>query len=181
MLGQISRAVSYRAVKAFLKLYTVYVRPLYALTSWSPWEVGDKETLEKVQRRALGMVSNLRGRNYNARLEEVRMLSLEERRVRGDMIATYKIMSSKDKVDPGLLEMGGEGEGPMTRGEARVHSFRQRRARLYIRRYSFSHRVVSLWNSLPNSIKEVGTVLAFKIGYDEWVSGGVLGGGAGRQ
>ena len=91
-------------------------------------------------------------------------------------------MSGKDNVDPGLLfEMGGEGEGPRTRGEARVHNIRQRRARLDIRRYSFSHRVVSLWNSLPNSIKEVGTVLAFKIGYDEWVSGGVLGGGAGRQ
>ena len=150
----------------------------YAVTSWSPWEVGDRETLEKVRRRALGMVSNLRGRNYNARLEEVGMLSLEERRVRGDMIATYKIMSGKDKVDPGLLfDMGGEGERPRTRGEARVHSIRPRRARLDIRRYSFSHRVVSLWNSLPNSIKEVETVLAFKIGYDEWVRERVLGGG----
>ena len=39
-------------------------------------------------------------------------------------------------------------------------------ARLDIRRYSFSHRVVNLWNSLPNNIKEVETVLAFKIGYD---------------
>ena len=65
MLGQIYRAVSYRDAKTFLKLYKVYVRPHleYAVTSWSPWEVGDKETLEKVQRRALGMVSNLRGRN----------------------------------------------------------------------------------------------------------------------
>ena len=38
-----------------------------------------------------------------------------------------------------------------------------------------------LFNSLPNSIKEVETVLAFKIGYDEWVSERVLGGGAGRH
>ena len=88
VLGQISRAVSYRDAKTFLKLYTVYVRPHleYAVTSWSPWEVGDKETLEKVQRRALGMVSNLGGWNYNARLEEEIMLSLEERRVRGDIV-----------------------------------------------------------------------------------------------
>ena len=50
--------------------------------------------------------------------------------------------------------MGEEGQEPRTRGEAR-----QRRARLDSRRYSFSHRVVSLWNS-----------------YDEWESGGVLGG-----
>ena len=44
-----------------------------------------------------------------------------------------------------------------------------------------SHRVVSLWNSLPNSIKEVETVLSFKIVYHEWVSERVLGGGAGRH
>ena len=42
VLGQISRAVSYRDAKTFLKLYKVYVRPHleYAVTSWSPWEVG---------------------------------------------------------------------------------------------------------------------------------------------
>ena len=184
VLGQISRAVSYRDAKTFLKLYTVYVRPHleYAVASWSPWEVGDKETLEKVQRRALTMVSNLRGRTYRARLEEVGMLSLEERRVRGDMIATYKIMSGKDKVDPGLLfERGGAGQGPRTRGDARVHSLRPVGARLDIRRFSFSHRVVNRWNSLPNNIKGVETVLAFKIGYDKWMSEGVLGAGAGGQ
>ena len=37
--------------------------------------VGDKEELERVQRRALKMVSNLRGRTYEARLEEVYMTS----------------------------------------------------------------------------------------------------------
>ena len=133
VLGQISRAVSYMDDKTFLKLYMVYVRPHleYAETSWPPWEVGVKETLEKVRRREMGMVSNLRGRNYNAKLEEVSMLSLEERRVRGDIIATYKIISGKDKFEPGLLfEMGGEGQGPRTRGEARVHSIRQGRVRL---------------------------------------------------
>ena len=95
------------------------------------------------------------------------MLSREERRGRGDMIATYKIMLGKDKVDPRLLfDVGGEGETPRTRGEARV---------LDIRRYSFSHRVVNTWNSLPDSLKGVGTLLGFKIGYNEWVSGGRLG------
>ena len=44
-----------------------------------------------------------------------------------------------------------------------------------IRRYSFSQRVVNTWNSLPDSLKGVKTVLGFKIGYDEWVRGGRLG------
>jgi ribonuclease P/MRP protein subunit RPP40 len=45
--------------------------------------VEDKETLEKVQRRAVGMVSNLRERSYEGRLAEAGMTSLEDRRVRG--------------------------------------------------------------------------------------------------
>ena len=39
--------------------------------------------LEKVQRRAVGMVSNLRGSTYEGRLALVGMTSLEDRRVRG--------------------------------------------------------------------------------------------------
>ena len=92
VLGQLSRAVTYRDRTTFLKLYKVYVRPHleYAVASWSPWSVEDVEMLEKVQRRALGMVSNLRGRTYEARLVEAGMISLSDRRRRGDMIQTYR-------------------------------------------------------------------------------------------
>ena len=47
VLGQLSRAVSYRDRRTFLKLYKVYVRPHleYAVTSCSAWTVEDKETL----------------------------------------------------------------------------------------------------------------------------------------
>ena len=71
----------------------------YAVTSWSPWMVGNREVLEKVQ-EALGMVSNMRGRTYEDRLAEAGLTTLVDRRVRGDMIETYKIMSGRDKADP---------------------------------------------------------------------------------
>ena len=101
ILGQLSRAVGYRDKDTFLKLYRVYVRPHleYAVTNWSPWSVGDKEVLERVQKRALRMVSNLRGRQYEERLVEAGMTSLEDRRERGDMLATYKSLSGRDRVD----------------------------------------------------------------------------------
>ena len=180
ILGQLSRAVSYRDKDTFLKLYKVYVRPHleYAVASWSPWTVGDKEVLEKVQRRALGMVSNMRGRTYEDRLTEAGLTSLVDRRVRGDMIATYKIMAGKDRVDPKIFfDLEGEGPGLRTRQAAGAHPIRAQavRPKLDIRRFSFSQRVISTWNQLPGSLKGVGTVLAFKTGYDEWVSGGRLG------
>jgi ribonuclease P/MRP protein subunit RPP40 len=169
ILGQLSRAVTYRDMN-FLKLYKVYIRPHleYAVVSWSPWTVEDKETLEKVQRRAVGMVSNLRERSYEGRLAEAGMTSLEDRRVRGDMITTYKIMSGKDKVDPGIFfNLAAEGAGPRTRRAEGVRNIRPDRAKLDIRRYSFSQRVANRWNSLPDNLKRAKTVLAFKIGYDE--------------
>ena len=101
-----------------------------------------------------------------------------DRRVRGDMIATYKIMAGKDRVDPKIFfDLAGEGPGLRTRQAAGAHPIRAQavRPKLDIRRFSFSQRVVSTWNQLPDSLKGVGTVLAFKIGYDEWVSGGRLG------
>ena len=86
--------------------------------------------LEKVQRRALGMVSYLRGRTYEARLVEAGMISLSDRRRRGDMIQTYKIMTGKDKVDRGLLfEMAGEGAGPRTRRATGVDNIKVVQAR----------------------------------------------------
>ena len=180
ILGQLSRAVCYRDKATFLKLYKVYVRPHleYAVVSWSPWLQQDKEVLEKVQRRAVGMVTNLQRGTYEERLAEAGMLSLEDRRERGDMIATYKILSGKDKVEPGVIfGLGGDGPGPRTRQAAGTHHIQKQavQPKLDIRRNSFSQRVVSTWNSLPDSLKGVQTVLAFKIGYDEWVRGGRLG------
>ena len=66
-------------------LYQTYVRPHleYAVAAWSPWTPGDKEILKAVQRRSVMMVTNLKGKNYSQRLEELGMTTLEERRERG--------------------------------------------------------------------------------------------------
>ena len=66
--------------------------------------------------------------------------------------------------------MVADGEGLRTRRGTGVFNIRGSNDRLDI-----SQRVVNTWNSLPDSLKGVGTVLGFKIGYDEWVSGGRLG------
>ena len=121
------------------------------------------------------MVSNLGRGSYEEKLAEVGMLSLVDRRERGDMIATYKILSGKDKVDPGLIfSMGGIGTVPRTRQTTRVHHIRKQivKPKTDIRRYSFSQRVVDTWNALPDSLKGVDTVLAFKVGFDKWVKDG---------
>ena len=56
--------------------------------------------LEKVQRRAVGMVSGLQARSYEQRLVELNLPSLGSRRWRGDMISVHRILTGVDRVDP---------------------------------------------------------------------------------
>ena len=71
VLGQVSRAFHFRDRRVFVQLYKQYVRPHleFAVPAWSPWTIGDKDTLEKVQRRAVRMISGLQGATYKAKLK----------------------------------------------------------------------------------------------------------------
>ena len=57
-----------------------------------------KNILEKVQRKAVGMVSVLTGRDYEARLKELGLQMLEERHHQADMCTVYKIMHGQGGI-----------------------------------------------------------------------------------
>ena len=59
-LSLISEAFHYRDKVTFINLlYKLYVRPHleFSVPAWCPWSVGDKETIEKMQKRAVSIVS----------------------------------------------------------------------------------------------------------------------------
>ena len=176
ILGQLARAVTYRDSSTFMRLYQVYVRPHleYAVQSWSPWTKADMEVLERVQRRAVMMVSNLQGKSYEERLAELGMVTLETRRKRGDMIQTFKIMSGTDDVRPETwftLANTVEREGAThTRSTTNNYTIKENWANTDIRRNFFSLRVIKPWNDLPDQVKSVSTVDSFKNAYDDWLS-----------
>jgi hypothetical protein len=68
-----------------------YVRPHleFASPAWSPWSEADKTVLEKIQRRAVFMVSGLKGKTYEDKLVELGLPTLEERRHQTDMLQTF--------------------------------------------------------------------------------------------
>ena len=171
VLGQISRGVCYRDKDTFLRLYKTYVRPHleYCQSAWSPWTEGDKKVLEQVQQRAVRMISNLASRTYEDRLKEVGLTTLVERRRRGDMITMYRIMTGKDKVDPGLwfnlaCTRDGAASTRMNRGHLNVEL--PQASRLELRRNQFSQRVGADWNTLPDWVKQATTVNSFKNSLD---------------
>jgi len=58
----------------------------FSAAAWYPWYEGDKKCLEKVQRRAINMISGLKARTYEEKLAELGITTLEERRVPMDLI-----------------------------------------------------------------------------------------------
>ena len=88
VLGQITRAFQYRDRYTFLKLNVQFVRCHLEFASpvWSPWHLGNIETLEKVQMRAVNYITGLKGVTYEDKLRELGILSLANRRFRADLI-----------------------------------------------------------------------------------------------
>ena len=129
------------------------------------------ELLEKVQKRAVMMVTNIKG-NYMERLAILGMRTLEDRRLRGDTIETFKILEGHSDVKY-------QSWFSLARDQIAVASTRPGHqtghlnlvmpppARSELRRNFFSYRVVPHWNQLPDHVKLAQNTKQFKILYDE--------------
>ena len=165
VLGQVSRAFMYRDRITFLKLYTQFIRCHleFAIPAWSPWTATDIEILEKVQRRAVNLISGLKGVSYEEKLKELGILSLEKRRKRFDLIQTYKILSGIDQVDSSIwFRTVGANAQRLTRTTAYCKNLIPNRSKTEMRHNFFSNRVVNTWNRLPTEVKEARTLNSFK-------------------
>ena len=76
------------------KAFITYVRPIleYASVIWSHFHVGEIAKLESVQRRLTKRLVGLRYLTYSDRIKFLKLDSLEERRLRFDLMLTYKIL-----------------------------------------------------------------------------------------
>ena len=171
VLGQIVRSFSYRDRRTFVGLYKLYVRPHleFASAAWSPWTRADIDVLEKVQKRAIGIISGMGGLDYAERLRALKMDTLEERRRESDMVETYKIMNGLS-ADPAIwfAPAGQPGNDRVTRLTADPLNVRIPATRLELRKNFFSVRVCEGWNALPSDVKNSVNVKKFKMAYRQF-------------
>ena len=154
----ICRTIISRSVDVMLPLYKTLVRPHleYCVHVWSPlpshgnW--GLILQLEDVQRSYTRMISGIGTLTYEERLKKLGLTTLLERRARGDLIETFKILSGIAKYGQNLFNVSSRSQNLVSRpGDQNrfKHSL-------------LSRRVTSYWNKLPLSVRSVKTVDSFK-------------------
>ena len=101
LLAMVRRTFKRMDERSFCLSDKVYIRPhlKFSVQAWSPYLRNDIDCLERVQRAATRLVPHLRNLTYKKRLERLRLPSLFDRRRRGDIIETYKILTGKVKVN----------------------------------------------------------------------------------
>ena len=148
----------------FMNLYLVFVRPHleYCVQVWSPYKKKHIKLIERVQRRATKLVPELKNLEYSERLERLGLTTLEERRVRGDMIQTYKFISRKEDIDPSVFfQMAAQRPGKNSKAIFR------KRTRLNVRKNFYSQRSGPVWNKLRNEVVESKKTGTFKKNHDK--------------
>ena len=165
ILYQIARNFHFRDKKVFLDLYKKHVRVHleYASPAWSPFRIGDIEVLEKVQQKFVNMVSGLNGTTYEQKLSELDLPTLAERRLRFDMIQTFKIIKGIDKVDANNFFRYNQQE--RTRNNHPLNLI-QRHSKTDTCKNFFSSRVIQHWNNLPAHVKNSENLEQFKCRLD---------------
>ena len=159
MAGHIYRIVTHKSVQSVVPLYNALVRPHleYCSLVWSPYLKKDILSIDKVQRRVSKMIPSISALTYEERLKRTGLISLENRRLRADLLEVFKILKGFVKVDPAT-------HFSMSDRRSRGHMLKleKPRARLELRRHFFSNRVIDAWNSLPGHMVEATSTNMFK-------------------
>ena len=144
----------------FKFLYNMYIRPHleHCVQAMGPYLQKDIKALERVQRRATKLVKGLKNKPYEQRLAELKMIPVEERLQRGNLIETFKILSGHTRINP--RQFFTRRDEASTRGH--LCKLKKLRAKTYARTKFFSHRVINAWNRLPSEVVIASSTNSFK-------------------
>jgi len=137
----------------------------YCIQAWSPFLVKDKLVWENVQSRATKLVRGLKIFSYEERLQILDLTTLEKRRLRGDLIETYKILTGKEDINYGHLFTLESSYYDLRGHQLKLYKHHNR---LNVRKFFFTQTVISAWNSLLSFIVDASSANSFKWKLDDF-------------
>lgn len=165
-IGWVMRNILSRDAHVITKVYKTLIRPHveYCTQAWAPvarhgnWNFILK--LESIQRKVTRAISGLRDFTYKQRLESLGLTTLLERRMRGDLIETFKILNNKNNYGSEFFNVSSRTGNLLSRSISKTKTTKQLDF--------FSNRVIKYWNKLPNNIKSSTSVNSFKNNLDKF-------------
>lgn len=146
--------------------YKALIRPKleYGAVAWNPHSNLHIDKLEQVQRSAARFVTgdHRRTSSVTDMITNLQWPSLEQRRLKSQLIMFYKIVHKVVKID--MPESIVSKRVSTRRGNQ--YSYIQPSCRTYIYSYSFFPRVTRAWNTLPVSTVTAPDIASFKAALD---------------
>jgi hypothetical protein len=162
--GMILGNIQYKHKSILVPLFKSLVRPIleYGNTVWNTTLKKHTEAIENIQRRYTRRIQGANHMGYEDRLSFLKLPSLEYRRLRGDMIETFKLMHNFYDADTitGLFHLPVSTTSQTTRG----HKFKILKQATNTSKYAnfFTNRVTNIWNKLPETVVTAESVNSFK-------------------
>ena len=165
MICWITRNLIIREKTVMLAIYKALIRPHleYCVQLWNPvaahgsW--GIVLELESVQRRFTRLINEVGTLPYSRRLEILNLTTLAERRIRGDLIEAFKMISGISEYGSGLFRTSRSGLNLVSSNKCNRSNAKVRN----LQRSFLSERVIPYWNKLSSEVKNSDSVLTFKV------------------
>lgn len=149
----------------FRLLFSAHVRPILEFGQPAVYPITKQENnwLERVQRRASKLIEGFKELKYQERLQKLNMFSLDYRRMRADLLYTWRILRGELGED---IKEFFDVSDVNTRGHAKK-LVKRRRLRIN-HSVTLSTRVVNVWNSLPAGVVDADSEVQFKKRIDKY-------------
>ncbi|KAF2357335.1 hypothetical protein FHG87_011912 [Trinorchestia longiramus] len=123
--------------------------------------------MEKIERKATKMIPELRNLSYERSLQRLELISLEQKRLFGQLIETFKYLNGLNNVTlEGLFERDGNVRTRNKSQKLLLRNFKTSQAMNF-----FPVKIAATSNQLPENIVSAGTVNTFKNRLDTfWIT-----------